>query len=195
MKKLILVSLMLLASTVGAQATTITFDSLEQPGTGFKYLPSYSEDGYQLSASSFASAQNGNTGWYFGSASLFNNYGNGVTTLTKADHGTFSFNSIDLAPVSTGWGAGATVTFIGNVHGGGTVTDSYTLSNSYSFERFALTGFNELDSVSWIQQYNYHQFDNLVLEQSAPVPEPSTFILLGAGLVGTVCLKRKRSKA
>jgi len=193
MKKLILVALLLLSSVVTGNATTITFDSLEQAGSGFQYMSTYSENGFQLTtAGQFASAQQGNSGWYFGSASLFNNQGDGVTTLARINGGTFDFNSIDLAPVSTSYGAGATISFIGNVDGGGTVTESFTLNNSFSFQTLTFSGFDNLDSVTWTQVYNYHQFDNLVLDQSAPVPEPGTMALLGLGLAGLAVYGKRR---
>lgn len=197
MKKLILVALLLLSSVVTSQATTITFDSLEQAGSGYQFMPTYSENGFQLTSGNFGSAQQGNSDWYLGSASLFNNSGNGVTTLTKIGGGTFDFDSVDLAPVSKYYGSGAAVSFIGKLHDGGTVTASYTLNDSYSFQTFVLSGFDKLDSVTWEQTYNYHQFDNLVLDQSAPVPEPGTMALLSIGMVGLAIYgkRRKNNKA
>lgn len=37
--------------------------------------------------------------------------------------------------------------------------------------------------------------DNLVISESAPVPEPSTWLLLGGGLLGVSIYRRKRMKA
>lgn len=183
--------------SAAANATIMTFDSLEQAGTGYQFMPSYSENGFTLSAASLLSARQGNTGWYFGSASLFNNYSNGVTTLTKDGGGTFSINSIDLAPVATSYGGGAMVSFIGSMLGGGTVNASFTLNDTFTFQTFAFNGFSNLSSVSWTQTHPYHQFDNIALDVRAvsPVPEPETYAMLlaGLGLIGFMTRNRKKS--
>ncbi|MES2070085.1 MAG: PEP-CTERM sorting domain-containing protein [Pseudomonadota bacterium] len=197
MKKIIALSLIAALSALAgaASATTITFDSLEQAGKGLQGMPSYTENGYTLTGGSFASAQQNLTGWYFGSASLFNNIGDGVTTLAKNDGTSFDFDSIDLAPLATAFGSGATVSFVGLVHGGGTVNASYTMNSGYAFHTFALTGFDNLDSVSWTESSPYHQFDNIVLKSSAEVPEPGSLALLGLGVLGLGAVRRRKQGA
>lgn len=178
-----------------AQASVISFDSLEQSGTTYQFVTSYTEAGFSFTSTSnsFGSAQQGNVGWYFGSASLFNNTSGATTTLARVGGGAFSLNSIDLAPVSTGWGLGATISLVGHLNGGGTVNQSFLVDDGYFFQTFALTGFTNLDSVTWVQASPYHQFDNLVID-GATVPEPSAALLVGLALTGLGLVRRRTSK-
>lgn len=192
MKKTLIAGLLLsLAGMSAANATTVTFDSLEQSGTGYQFMGTYTEQGFLLNSNgSFGSAQQQNTGWYAGSASLFNNGGEATTTLTKVGGGTFALNEISLARVSTSWGPGATVSFTGNVNGGGTVFQSFVVGSALAFSNFSFTGFNNLNSVSWIQAAPYHQFDNIVLDNGT-VPEPASLALFGLALAGFAVARRK----
>ncbi|MBU5612627.1 PEP-CTERM sorting domain-containing protein [Geomonas sp. Red51] len=49
------------------------------------------------------------------------------------------------------------------------------------------------DSLSDISDYQHNRFEFSLVETS-PVPEPSTILLLGAGLVGLAAYGRKRIK-
>lgn len=193
MKKTLIAGLLLsLASMSAANATTITFDSLEQSGTGHQFPgATYTEQGFLLdSHGEFVSAQQQTTDWYAGSASLFNNGPEATTTLTKVGGGTFALNGISLAPVSSFHGPNATVSFTGNVNGGGTVFQSFVVGSALAFSNFSFSGFNNLDSVSWVQASPYHQFDNIVLD-SGTVPEPASLALFGLALAGFAVARRK----
>jgi hypothetical protein len=185
----------LLSLSLSASATTITFNSLEQAGSGYQTMTAYEENGFRVSSDAlFASAGQGNADAYMGSAGLFNVYAGSIATLTKIGGSTFDFNAIDLAPLAQAYGSEASVSFIGNVHGGGTINQSFTLDGNFTFQTFAFSGFNNLDSVTWQQVFPYHQFDNLVLDRAASaVPEPGTLVLCGLALAVMGALLRKKA--
>lgn len=174
-----------------AHAAVIDFDALEAAGTSFQFMSMYEEDGYRLAGGNFASAQHGTTGWYAGSASLFNNSGGGMTVLSKIDGSAFSMRAIDLARVSTSYAGGAQVNFTGHVHGGGTVSQSFTVGEALAFQHFLLSGFNNLDSVTWLQSAPYHQFDNIDLRNQ--VPEPAPLALMALAMAALVARRRTKS--
>lgn len=194
----------LLVLAISANATTIGFDPLITSGEGFVSPVTYTESGFTLKSMSnlgFGSARTGDVNflyngqimtWYYGSTSLFNDdLAGGITSLSKDDGGTFTLNSIDLAALNDfyTWGSGENISFTGNLHGGGTVTQTFQFTEQFKFLTFSFNGFENLDSVTWGQGFPYHQFDNIVLDQSAPpegpgnnVPEPASIGLFGLGL-------------
>jgi len=187
-------ALVVLLSPMAANAdlVVIDFDSL---GPLYTQMPSYSEDGFDLTSSisssdAFASWGSGDEG-YLGSPALANAWINGTTTLSAADGSAFSLISIDLGPLIGGV-YGASVTFTGEIFGGGSVDQAFGPISVGAFTTFSFGGFTNLTSVSWVQISPHHQFDNIVIDTQS-VPEPGTLALFGIGLAA-MGLSRRRKK-
>jgi len=210
--------------SIAASATpvTITFDPLVASGTGFTSIQynvnpdesSYTESGFVLSAagheaghSGFGSAHSGQTDYYFGSTSLFNDDTNGgLTVLTKLGGGAFALTSMKLAALNNTWSFypnAEYVTFTGTLENGSTVTQKVLLANNTSFQTVNFVGFDDVTSVTWAQgsatTRSFNQFDDIVVDGTvtggtptpAPIPEPGSIALLGLGLVALVSKRRK----
>jgi hypothetical protein len=126
-----------------------------------------------------------------------------ASTLTFAatDNSPFSLYPIDLAQWGAGQGTAETtfdVDFVGVLHGGGTVTDTFSvfLSADPNLQHFTFSsGFTNLDSVSFVQG-TFHegtgiQFNNVNTSLDG-APEPSTFTLLLGGALLAIPRLRKR---
>ena len=112
---------------------------------------------------------------YAGSTALFTN-SDYLTEIRRQDLGAFSLNSMDISEWNTDVSP-RTITFTGTKADLSSVSQSVTLDGTFGFETFALTGFNDVVRVQWLQTTLSHQFDNVVLDASASpsavVPEPS----------------------
>ena len=186
----ILASIVLLAVSANSQAVVIAFDSLETPG--LQSMVSYSEAGYTFTGSTnnFATWGTDSTN-YAGSAGLFNNTGDGITTLAADDGSLFSLNSMDLSEVYNQSSYTSTdVIFTALFSDGTTAIYTATLDLAFGYETFDFGGlFTNIKSVSWTQTYNYHQFDNLVINSA--VPEPASILLMLIGLAGFRFMRTK----
>jgi hypothetical protein len=72
------------------------------------------------------------------------------------------------------------VTFIGDLFGGGTVSNSFTLDGLFGSQTFVFSGFGSVTKMSWGQDPQFvgqtHQFDNIVASANngTAVPEPAS---------------------
>ena len=193
----LLLLIAMFGSAMVANADTLTFSTLEQAGTSLIHIADpYFESGYKIqNGGELYYAQQGNT-QYAGSAGLHERISNGLITLSRADGSRFTLTSIDLSTLHP-QGVSPAVVFVGTLAGGGTVTQTFT-PTAFGFHTFVFSGsFTNLLNVTWHQgsdDFNAHQFDNIVVSSS--VPEPASMILLGSGLVGVGGVaRRRRSKS
>jgi hypothetical protein len=151
---------------------------IPDPSGGAFISGSYASQGFQLTAiapngflSSYFARDERSGGFYAGSKAI------GATTeatitLTRPDARPFSLASIDVARyfIFNGGNDPVTLTFVGQRAGGGTVQQTFTVQTAVgvpAFDTFTLSGFTNLTSVSWQQEFGpdgvKHQFDNLRL--------------------------------
>jgi len=82
------------------------------------------------------------------------------------------------------------VTFVGTIFGGGTVSQTFTFDGAPLVQQtFNFTGFTNLEKVEWMQDFPYHQFDNIVV---SAIPEPTTGLMVGLSLLGAAALRRRK---
>lgn len=136
---------------------------------------------------------------YTGSNTLYDaNRGDHLVQIFRADGGTFSARSIDVANLFTDPGSqGATVDLGGVTAAGKVFGASFTLpKGDDALHTVSLTGFDDVVSVSFRQGSPGYpdpvefQVDNLAF--ALPVPEPAPVAALGLCAVG---LLRRRKRA
>jgi len=117
-----------------------------------------------------------------------------VITLTQSDGQPFSILSIDLAR-NFAFDPAPTVTFTGTKVGGGTVTDTFTVTTPVgiaAFQTFTFSpDFTDLTSVTWGQPQlsdGLNQFTDILVQT---VPEPSSLALLSVGIPVVLGFRRR----
>ncbi|MBI4718218.1 MAG: hypothetical protein HY763_10465 [Planctomycetes bacterium] len=179
-----LVALVLASSSSSARANVVLdFEALGHNKAVSPFSTYYSEDGFQLESSAFAS-WGSSTKNYAGSTALFAFFDSDVTTLSQTKGATFDLFSIDLSEAFSSGGY-VPVTFIGTKVDGSQVQDSFSLDGAFGFQTHAFRGFTDLVSVQWSQEEQYHQFDNLKLgPATVPIPGAWALGVVGLALAG-----------
>jgi hypothetical protein len=132
----------------------------------------------------------------------------GKITLTATDGGPFDLASIDLIELP-GIGKDGkpldlgpfNVSFTGNRADGGTVVQTFAITQFFTFKTLKFDGFTDLSSVVWHQGIGAgnvygtgnqtHQFTNVVVQS---VPVPPSIVLVGIGAIGLVGYGWRRSR-
>ena len=183
----------LLAAAGLAQADTVTFDSLTNPGDWQYTTDTYTEDGFSFAAT----LRTGGYSLYsYGTsnplnadptgATLGENYDGQALVVSRAGGGTFSLTSFDLAFNADGANPG--LVRFDYTDGSGTHSTQLSFTDqsqlhTFTFDYTGLTSFS-----LWDDDF---QLDNVVLAADiVAVPEPATWLLLMLG--GGALLARRR---
>ena len=142
----------------------VDFDSLLWVGTGFRVVETpYQEDGFTLTTSvpskGFVSVGTLHP-FYTRAPSLIANWIGAVTTLTQTNGKPFNLLSIDLAENEPGM---AVVSFVGDISGGGTITQAFTLDGVFGMQKVDLSGFSDVTRVRWANNAPFHNYDNIIV--------------------------------
>jgi hypothetical protein len=196
-----------------AQAGSIVLDFTDIPIPGgtdsAPFFSPYTAKGFSLSAvnppSGFSSGlqAHGPNSIFFEGAVGVSTFApatppDNVITLSQINNKPFTLLSIDLARLFP-FDPAPMVTFTGTKEGGGTVTESFTVTTPFgmrAFQTFDFTGFADLTSVSWGQPVladGLHQFTNITLDTGAAVPEPSSMVLVGIAVCGFAAWRRSKT--
>jgi len=125
--------------------------------------------------------------------SLGTHYTDGIVYIDTINGLPFDALSIDITERSTDL-TSQRIDFTGWLTGGGTVTQSFTTdadSNAGTFETFVFdSSFENLTLLYWTgNPADVVAYDNIVID---PVPEPTTLLLLGSGLIGLAGFRKKK---
>ncbi len=181
-----------------AQATVIDFETIPQGDCA--YL------GSQISTQGFTFRDTSGGGLFSCNAGVIHN---GVSSALIAANTTSSLTMFEQfgAVFDLSWFEAGSRTQLGRSLGivvTGTKADSTIIKevinfSALSFDRFSLNGdFSNLISVNFLAfgatQFPEFLIDNIAVNESVKVPEPSVFVLFGLGLVG-LGLSRKIKKS
>jgi len=194
-----------------AQTTVVTFNTLTEsaPGSGTRFVGNcYVESGFLFAAVGLPCSGSASEGAFLAAGPNSPLFGGGATpslllnsptasliSVARTDGSAFSFMSIMLAPFD---GAATSVTFTGT-RTAGSVTQTVALSGTQSgFQMFSFADlFAGVTSIQIAATNEFGEplvkFDDFsVIGGSSVIPEPSTYVLFGTGLVLLVIVTHRR---
>ena len=200
------------ASTLRAQTTIVTFNSLTEssPGSGTRYVGNcYTEGGFRFTAvglpctggpSENAFVAGGPNSPVFGGGTtpslLLNSPIATLINVNRVDGAFFTFSSIQLAPFD---GARTTVVFTGTRFGGN-VSRTFTLGGTQmGFMTFSFADlFTNISAVQIAATNEFGEplvkFDNFtaITPSLGVIPEPQTYLLMASGMFGIAAIAIRR---
>jgi hypothetical protein len=121
-----------------------------------------------------------------GSYSLLNNvYGDAV--VTEQDGNVFSFQSVYASTLPNYSGNTGQRSIVGYLDGTEVGSITFNLADNWQQVTGNLSNIDKLVfELTYDGTHGFYLLDNLVLNESSSVPEPSALLLLGSGLVGLI---------
>ncbi len=192
------IGLFMIGITGMSEATILTFDDI--PGTSqntYGYIAG-SYGGFDFAGNSYLAyplwvdtvgMHSYNQGSISGD---FTMYSYGVTTITSSTNKDFTFDGL----YARDWYSSRGSLDIEGYNNGSLVWNSnFTLNSNWDYVVGSSIMLDELRLIG-TSNYSNNNFlvDNLALNETAPVPEPSTMLLFGTGLVGLVVSRIRRKK-